>query len=122
MALTYDTNLATYGTAIAHTTGSGDVTISQPGVYLVEFHADAEIPTGTSVPATATATLNLNGAPVSGAAASQRFTEVDSPANMAFLAAVSVPSGTATLTVTPNEADHSYTNATITVWKIGSTT
>ena len=87
----------------------------------MEFHADAQAPTGTAVPVTASVALNVNGAPVTGAEASHRFSVVNAPASMATFAVVSVPSGTATITAVPADTDIEYSNASMTVWRIGAT-
>src|SRR5699024_2364402 len=96
--LDFNTDVAGFGTNLTHAPGSGAVNVAQPGVYLVEFHADAQAPTGTAVPVTASVALNVNGAPVTGADASHRFSVVNAPASLATFAVVSVPSGTATIT------------------------
>ena len=98
--------MAGFGTNLTHAPGSGAVNVAQPGVYLVEFHADAQAPTGTAVPVTASVALNVNGAPVTGAEASHRFTANDAPASLATFAVVSVPSGTATITAVPRRHGH----------------
>ena len=119
--LDFNTNVAGFGTDLTHAPGSGAVNVAQPGVYLVEFHADAEAPTGTAVPVTASVALNVNGAPVTGAEASHRFTANDTPASLATFAVVSVPSGTAAITAVPADTDIEYSNASMTVWRIGAT-
>ena len=119
--LDFNTDVAGFGTNLTHAPGSGAVNVAQPGVYLVEFHADAEAPTGTAVPVTASVALNVNGAPVTGAEASHRFTANDTPASLATFAVVSVPSGTATITAVPADTDIEYSNASMTVWRIGAT-
>ena len=63
----------------------------------------------------------VNGAPVTGAEASHRFTANDTPASLATFAVVSVPSGTATITAVPADTDIEYSNASMTVWRIGAT-
>ena len=119
--LDFNTDVADFGTNLTHAPGSGAVNVAQPGVYLVEFHADAQAPTGTAVPVTASVALNVNGAPVTGAEASHRFTANDTPASLATFAVVSVPSGTATITAVPADTDIEYSNASMTVWRIGAT-
>ena len=119
--LAFNTDVAGFGTDLTHAPGSGAVNVAQPGVYLVEFHADAEVPVGTAVPVTASVALNVNGAPVTGAEASHRFTANDTPASLATFAVVSVPSGTATITAVPADTDIEYSNASMTVWRIGAT-
>ena len=119
--LAFNTDVAGFGTDLTHAPGSGAVNVAQPGVYLVEFHADAQAPTGTAVPVTASVALNVNGAPVTGAEASHRFSVVNAPASMATFAVVSVPSGTATITAVPADTDIEYSNASMTVWRIGAT-
>ena len=119
--LDFNTDVAGFGTNLTHAPGSGAVNVAQPGVYLVEFHADAQAPTGTAVPVTASVALNVNGAPVTGAEASHRFTANDTPASLATFAVVSVPSGTATITAVPADTDIEYSNASMTVWRIGAT-
>ena len=71
------------------------------------------------VPVTATVVINLNGTPIPGATASRSFTTVNSPATLNIFTSVNVPSGTAVLTATPTAANFDYTDATMTVWKLG---
>ena len=119
--LSFNTDVAGFGTDLTHAPGSGAVNVAQPGVYLVEFHTDAEVPVGTAVPVTASVAINVNGAPVTGAEASHRFSAVNSPASLATFAVVSVPAGTATITAVPADSDIEYSNASMTVWRIGAT-
>ena len=102
--------------------GSGAVNVAQPGVYLVEFHADAQAPTGTAVPVTPPRWPSTSTArPSPGAEASHRFTANDAPASLATFAVVSVPSGTAHHHCCPRRHDIEYSNASMTVWRIGAT-
>ena len=117
-----DLNLGTkstdLGTAIDYTDSSTDVSLTENGVYMVSFHSDTKSNSGA---VTAQATLQLDSTPVEGGTAQHYFADTTGEANISFTVPVTVSSAPETLTVVSDNADATFTNATLTVWKIGVT-
>ena len=106
------------GTAIDYTDSSTDVSLTENGVYMVSFHSDTKSNSGA---VTAQATLQLDSTPVEGGTAQHYFADTTGEANISFTVPVTVSSAPETLTVVSDNADATFTNATLTVWKIGVT-
>ena len=107
-----------YGSSISHTAGSSDIVINDAGIYLVNVSVTTAIPTGTSLPASGHIRLEANGANVSGGIAMHTFAAAEA-ANLAFTVPVVVTASPTTLTVVAQEADFNYSDAALTVLKIG---
>ena len=85
---------------------------------MVSFHATTQATTGAG---TSIVTLQLDGAPVTGGTAQHYLPDTTTTATIGFTIPVTVSSATQTLTVESQNADMQYTDATLTVWKIGVT-
>ncbi len=116
--LLFDSNPVKYGTSISHAIGSSNVVISSPGIYLVSFHATTSIPGCTDLPANGHLHLTANGTNVAGGTVMHTFAGAEA-ANLAFTIPVVVKSVPTTLSVVAQERGIIYSNAALTVLKIG---
>ena len=117
-ALDFDQNATINGTAIAHTAGSQDVTISEPGTYFATYSGTASPASGQSVPAANNLLFTLNGTALTGAAAQHVFTTASETAPQTMSLVFNVTSTPATLQVLSSGGDFNYSNYNLNVYKI----
>ena len=116
-ALALAANQASTGTAVTHTPGSSDITLTEPGTYEISYNTTASIPTGT-VPGTVSAYLASGGAAIPGTTVSSTVATAADTAALAATTIVTVPDGTTAITLVPNSADTTFTNTAVTVRRI----
>lgn len=118
-ALTFNDTPLISGTSITHTAGSADINITQTGIYQATFHGTAAVNAGTTIPATLTARLLLNGTPVPGATATHTFSSSNEVATVAFDIPFRVDPAPATIQVVPEQDGFTLNDAALTVTRLG---
>lgn len=118
-ALIFDRNAASNGTAVTHTVNTADVVIQQPGYYSVSFHGMVS-PIGTNFPLAILLYLEQNGSSVAGTGVRHIFQTSAETSNLAFTQIIEVDTVPTTLNVVTQGGSILYSDATITVNKIGT--
>ncbi len=118
--LPFELNTVSVGTDITHAAGTGIISINTPGVYLVSFNGTATPAATADLPSTIEVELRLNGTAVPGAAASTTFTDATDAESFAFTTAVNVTTVPATLSVVVPEGGAIFSDAALTVVKLGT--
>lgn len=117
-AVQFDVTATQSGTDVTHTAGSGDVTITQPGTYFVQYGATVA-PTGAaSYPVTGIVTLSVNGQTQSAGAGMVQFDAATPARQISAAAVLNVTDVPATVQVILNGGNFLYSNATINVFKV----
>ena len=119
-AIDFDQNASQSGTAITHTAGSTEFTITQPGVYYATYTGTVSPGTGTSVPATNLVNLQLNGTDLPGAASQKTLNDASDTAEQTVAATFTVTDTPATLQVISSGGNFNYSNASLNIHYIGS--
>ena len=117
-ALDFDQNATVNGTAIAHTAGSPDITLAEPGTYFVTYSGTASPGAGASFPATNTLQFSLNGTPLTGAAAQHVFSSASETAPQTMSLVFNVTSAPATLQVQSSGGTFNYSGYNLNAYKI----
>ncbi|MFR5112064.1 MAG: hypothetical protein ACLTEF_12420 [[Clostridium] leptum] len=121
-ALIFNDTPLVSGNSITHTAGTSNVEINQPGIYQATFHGTASVNTGTSIPATLTVRLNVNGSPVTGAAATKTFTSSGEVTNLSFSVPFQVTAVPTTIEVVSDDAGFEMTDIALNVFRLGDAT
>ena len=117
-AVQFDMTATQSGTDVTHTAGSGDVTITQPGTYFVQYGATVA-PTGAaSYPVTGIVTLSVNGQTQSAGAGMVQFDAATPARQISAAAVLNVTDVPATVQVISSGGNFLYSNATINVFKV----
>ena len=117
-AVQFDMTATQSGTDVTHTAGSGDVTITQPGTYFVQYGATVA-PTGAaSYPVTGIVTLSVNGQTQSAGAGMVQFDAATPARPISAAAVLNVTDVPATVQVISSGGNFLYSNATINVFKV----
>ena len=117
-AVQFDVTATQSGTDVTHTAGSGDVTITQPGTYFVQYGATVA-PTGAaSYPVTDIVTLSVNGQTQSAGAGMVQFDAATPARQISAAAVLNVTDVPATVQVISSGGNFLYSNATINVFKV----
>lgn len=116
----FEVNNVSLGTDITHAAGTGIVTLNSPGVYLVSFNGTATPAAAAELPDLIEAELRLNGTAVPGASAGNTYTVSTDSASFAFTTAINVTTVPATLSVVVPEAGAIFSDASLTVQKLGT--
>ncbi len=120
--LTFPDNPLISGTAITHQAGASDVVINQQGIYQASFQTTVSVPSGTSIPATVTAQLYQNGAPITGASARHTITASNELSTMSFNIPFQVTTTPGEISVIISEAGINFSESTLTIMRLGDTT
>ena len=110
------------GSAITHQAGSAQVEIHQNGVYQAAFHSTAAVNPGTAIPATVTAQLYLNGAPVSGAITRHTFASTNEAATLSFNVPFLVDAAPSTVEVVVAQDGFTFSDLALTITRLGEAT
>ena len=121
-ALIFNDTPLVSGNSITHTAGASNVEIDQPGIYQATFHGTASVNTGTSIPATLTVRLNVNGSPVTGATATKTFTSSGEVTNLSFSVPFQVTAVPTTIEVVSDDAGFEMTDIALNVFRLGDAT
>ena len=115
-ALEFDVNGISSGTAVSHTAGSGDFTLSEPGTYVVTFHGNLAPASGASFPLNAVLSLEQDGTPVDGGVIQHTFQSAADSATVSLSVPVQVTSAPSTLELAAQGGDFLYSAATMTIY------
>lgn len=118
--LIFDKNAAINGSAITHTENTSDIVIQEPGFYSVSFHSTVTPGIGASFPVSVLLYLQQNDSPVAGTGTRHTFQTANEVANLAFTQIIEVDTVPTTLRVASDGGPTIYSDASITVNKIGS--
>ena len=118
-SLIFDRNGDSNGTSVTHALNSSDVVVQQPGFYSVSFNGAVSPVASATFPLSVLLSLEQNGTNVAGAAARSSLQSADQINNMAFSQIVNVTSAPATFTVSNTGGPILYSDAAITVSRIG---
>lgn len=121
-ALIFNDTPLVSGNSISHTAGTSNVEINQPGIYQATFHGTASVTAGTAIPASLTVRLNVNGSPVTGAAATKTFTASGEVTNLSFSVPFQVTSTPTTIEVVSEDAGFEMTDIALNVFRLGDAT
>lgn len=116
----FDRNALSYGSDISHTPGSGTFTVSNPGVYGVNFHGVLSPVSGSSFPLNLVTSLTLNGSVVPGASVPYNLQSATDASEQSFFIPVSICSPPANLQVTVSGGNGIADAVTMTVVRLGS--
>lgn len=117
--ITFDRTSLSLGNDISHTAGSDTFTITQPGVYSVEFHGVIS-PTGNNTfPVNITTSLEANGSVVPGASIPFNFQSSTDSSQVSFTVPISVTDVPTTLQVVPTGGNYLADAVSMTVTRLG---
>ena len=116
----FDRNALSYGSDISHTPGSSTFTVSNPGVYGVNFHGVLSPVSGSSFPLNLVTSLTLNGSVVPGASVPYNLQSATDASEQSFFIPVSICSPPANLQVTVSGGNGIADAVTMTVVRLGS--
>ena len=119
-ALLFDLNGPVYGSAIAHTAGSGTFTISSAGVYAAAFHGAFAPASGVTFPLNVTISLQQDGNVIPGGTALHTFHTSSDVANLAFTVPVPVTSAPSTLQAVASGGTFVYSAVGMTIYRLGN--
>lgn len=118
--ITFDRTSLSLGSDITHTPGSDTFTITQPGVYSVEFHG-VITPTGDNTfPVSITTSLEANGSVVPGASVPHTFQSSTDSSPVSFTVPISVTDVPTTLQIVPSGGNYVADAVSMTVTRLGS--
>ncbi len=117
--LIFDRNGISSGTSISHFQNSPQITVSQPGIYTVNFNTVMAPQGKGTYPLSLSAYLTQNGSTVPGASAQHTFQSASESANMAFSVPVEVTSVPAVFEVIGEGGNYLYSSSTISVYRLG---
>lgn len=118
--ITFDRTSLSLGSDITHTPGSDTFTITQPGVYSVEFHGVIS-PTGDNTfPVNITTSLEQNGSVVPGASVPLTFQSSSDSSPVSFTVPISVTDVPTTLQIVPSGGNYVADAVSMTVTRLGS--
>ena len=117
--ITFDRNSLSLGNDISHTSGSDTFTITQPGVYSVEFHGVIS-PTGNNTfPTTIITSLEANGSIVPGGSVPFVFQSPLDSSEQSFTVPISVTNVPTTLQIVPTGGSYLADAVSMTVTRLG---
>lgn len=119
LSLPINGNALLSGSVITHAANSPDIVITAPGIYQVQFNATAGVASGTSIPASVTVHLSVNGTANGGGVARHTFTATGEVATVAFSTPISVTSAPATLNFVTDQAGFILSDLSVTVFRLG---
>lgn len=118
--ITFDRNSLSLGSDISHTAGSDTFTITQPGVYSVEFHG-VITPTGDNTfPTTIITSLEANGSVVPGGSVPFTFPSTTNSSEQSFTVPISVTNVPTTLQIVPTGGSYLADAVSMTVTRLGN--
>lgn len=119
-ALIFDRNGASNGTAVTHAVNTADIVIQQPGYYSVSFHGMVSPAGSPEFPLAILLYLEQNGSSVAGTGVRHIFQTTAETSNLSFTQIIEVDTVPTTLNIVAQGGSILYSDASITVNKIGS--
>lgn len=117
-ALDFDLNGSSSGTAVSHTAGSADITLNEPGTYVVAFQGNLAPASGANFPLSIFLNLQQDGTNVPGAVVQHTFQASSDTATVAFSSPVTVTGAPSVLRVVGTGGNFIYSAIAMTVYKI----
>lgn len=117
-ALVFDQNGSMQGTAIAHTEGSSQITISQPGFYFVSFHGSIAPINCLDLPLSLILGLQQQGVDVPGAEIVQNLQNAQEVNNVSFTQIVKVTSVPSVLQIVASGGRFLYSDISVSIFKL----
>ena len=121
-ALSFDQNAATVGTAIAHTPDASEVTIQEPGYYLVSFHGVVAPASTATLPLNVLIYLTVNGVIQQGINVSHNFQSAGQTAALSFAQVIPVTTVPTTLELVGEGGDFLYSGVSLSVYRVSQIT
>lgn len=118
-ALTFDTNVIIEGTGVTHAEGSSNITLTESGTYLVSYSVSATSAADVATPLTVSVQLNQNGTEVPGSRTTATIAAAGQVEQLIRTVLVNVAAAPVTLTLVSNNPNASFSNASISVLKLG---
>lgn len=118
--ITFDRTSLSLGSDISHTAGSDTFTITQPGVYSVEFHGVISPTANNTFPVNITTSLEENGSIVPGASVPFTFQNSTQSSEQSFTIPISVTQVPTTLQIVPTGGNYLADAVSMTVTRLGS--
>ena len=118
-AIDFDQNATQSGTAITHTAGSTDFTITQPGVYYATYTGTVSPGMGATFPATSLVNFRLNGSDLPDAASQTTLNAAGDTAEQTVNATFTVTDTPATLQVVSSGGNFNYSLASMNIHYLG---
>ena len=115
----FDRNGTACGSSVSHLQNSSQITVSQPGVYTVDFHTVMAPQKASSYPVTLSAYLTQSGNTVQGASSQHTFQSSSESSNLSFSVPVAVTAAPAVFEVIGDGGDYLYSSSTISVYRLG---
>ncbi len=117
-ALTFGQSPLLAGAGLQHQAGSTGITISEPGVYQVFFHANATVNAGVSIPATLSLQVRVNASPVDSGLAQHTFDASGESSSISLSIPVQVSDSGAVLDIVTPDAGFSLTDLSLMISRI----
>ena len=117
--LSFDKNSNVNGSAITHTEGSPDFSITEPGVYNASFNGALAPGSDSTFPLNLRVYLQQDGNPMSGASAIHTFQSASDTSTLSFSHPVSVSSTPSTLQIGVQGGNYLYSDNSLTINKLG---
>lgn len=117
--ITFDRTSLSLGNDISHTPGSDTFTITQPGVYSVEFHGVITPTANNTFPVNIITSLEANGAVVPGASVPFTFQNSTQSSEPSFTVPISVTDVPTTLQIDPTGGNYLADAVSMTVTRLG---
>lgn len=118
--LTFDRTSLSLGNDITHTPGSDTFTITQPGVYSVEFHGVISPTSNNTFPVNINTSLEVNGSIVPGASVPFTFQNSTQSSEPSFTVPISVTNVPTTVQIVPTGGTYLADAISTTITKLGS--
>ena len=118
-ALIFDRNSVRYGDAVSHEENTAVFTINEPGVYCVSFKGSFASLTGSCFPQSLLVYLTKNGSTVEGSELLHTFDRANELISLAFTIPTVVSDAPAELGVSVQGGNFVYSNAALTIHRIG---
>lgn len=118
--LTFYTNSLVVGNAITHAMNSADITINESGVYLILFHATVGPLPNTTLPASISIYLTINGTIANMGVARDQFANASDATTISFHSTISVTNPPVTLNVIAENSGFIFSNNEISVIRLNT--
>ena len=119
-ALLFDVNGVSSGTAVTHTAGDSEFSLTEPGIYTAAFHGNLAPASGVNFPLNVILELQQDGTTVPNAVVQHTFHTSPDTATVAFSVPVQVTSAPSVLRVLGEGGNFLYSAVTLTVYKVSS--
>ena len=106
------------GSAISHTARTSQITLNSPGTYVLSYTGTATAQANSGYPVTNLVQFAVNGTALSSPAVTSIFSENGESSSQSMTAIVTVASAPATVTVVPGTGNFTYSNYSVSAFKL----